>query len=87
MAELSAREQLFLELMNRARMDPAGEALRYGLADLNAGLPAGTIDTSAKQVLAPNAFLTDAARVTANGCLIRTFFLTRELTARIRACA
>ena len=62
MAELSAREQLFLELMNRARMDPAGEALRYGLADLNAGLPAGTIDTSPKQVLAPNALLTDAAR-------------------------
>ena len=62
MAELSAREQLFLELMNRARMDPAGEALRYGLADLNAGLPAGTIDASAKQVLAPNAFLTDAAK-------------------------
>ena len=62
MAELNAREQLFLELINRARMDPAGEAVRYGLADLNSGLPAGTITAAPKQVLAPNALLTDAAR-------------------------
>lgn len=62
MAELNAREQLLLELVNRARMDPAGEAARYGLADLNAGLTPGTINTAPKQVLAPNALLTDAAR-------------------------
>jgi hypothetical protein len=62
MAELSAREQLFVELINRARMDPLGEAARYGLGDLNAGLPPGTISAAPKQVLAPNFLLNDAAR-------------------------
>jgi hypothetical protein len=33
----TAQEQLFLELVNRARMDPLGEAARFG-CDLNAGL-------------------------------------------------
>ncbi len=60
MAETTAREQLILELMNRARMDPAGEAQRYGIA-LNQGLSPGTIDASAKQVLAFNPFLNGAA--------------------------
>jgi Domain of unknown function (DUF4214)/Cysteine-rich secretory protein family/RTX calcium-binding nonapeptide repeat (4 copies) len=62
MAELNAREQLLVELINRARMDPAGEAARYGLADLNSGLTPGTIGAAPKQVLAPNTLLTDAAR-------------------------
>jgi hypothetical protein len=31
------REQLLLELINRARLDPAAEAARSGLADLSAG--------------------------------------------------
>lgn len=54
MANFTAREQLMLELINRARMDPAGEAARYGIA-LNEGVPAGkTISTAAKQVLAGN---------------------------------
>jgi Ca2+-binding RTX toxin-like protein len=57
---LTASEQYLLELMNRARLDPAAEAARMGV-DLNAGLAAGTIDTSAKQVLAPNALLEAAA--------------------------
>ena len=57
---LSAAEQYLLELMNRARLDPAGEAARMG-TDLNAGLAAGTIGTAAKQVLAPNAMLETAA--------------------------
>lgn len=57
---LSAGEQYLLELINRARLDPAAEAQRYGLG-LNAGLAAGTIDTSAKQVLAPNEQLEAAA--------------------------
>jgi uncharacterized protein YkwD len=55
------RQQLFLELINRARLDPTGEAARYNLADLNAGLTAGTINTAAKQVLASNTMLTSAA--------------------------
>ena len=57
---LSAAEQYLLELMNRARLDPAGEAARMGI-DLNANLAAGTIKATAKQVLAPNALLEQAA--------------------------
>jgi Ca2+-binding RTX toxin-like protein len=57
---LSAAEQYLLELINRGRLDPAGEAARMGI-DLNAGLAAGTISTAAKQVLAPNALLEQAA--------------------------
>ena len=33
----TAQEQLFLELVNRARMDPLADAARFG-SDLNAGL-------------------------------------------------
>ena len=40
MAEATAREQLILELMNRARMDPAGEAARFGIS-LNKDLAGG----------------------------------------------
>lgn len=57
---LSAGEQYLLELINRARLDPAAEAQRYGLG-LNAGLAPGTIDADAKQVLAPNDKLEAAA--------------------------
>ncbi len=60
MAAPTAQEQLFLELINRARLDPAGEAARYGI-DLNAGLTAGTISTAQKQVLTFNEFLNDSA--------------------------
>lgn len=58
---LTAAEQYLLELINRARLDPAAEALRYGL-DLNADLDSGTISTAAKQVLAPNTQLESAAQ-------------------------
>lgn len=58
---LSAAEQYEIELINRARLDPLAEARRYGI-DLNAGLAAGTISTAAKQVLAPNDLLADAAQ-------------------------
>ena len=57
---LSAAEQYLLELINRGRLDPAGEAARMGIA-LNQGLSAGQISTAAKQVLAPNALLETAA--------------------------
>lgn len=53
---LSAVEQYILELINRARLDPAAEAERNGLP-LNAGLSTGTITASAKAVLAPNTLL------------------------------
>lgn len=57
---LTAGEQYLLELTNRARLDPAGEAARNGI-DLNAGLAAGTISTQSKQVLASNTDLEAAA--------------------------
>jgi Ca2+-binding RTX toxin-like protein len=62
MANMTANEQLLLELTNRARMDPAGEAARYGIS-LNKELLAGSISTTPKQVLAGNdriAFAADA---------------------------
>jgi Ca2+-binding RTX toxin-like protein len=58
---LDANEQYLLELINRARLDPLGEAGRYGLADLNRNLPAGTITGLPLQVLAPNELLNNAA--------------------------
>lgn len=61
MAEFTAYEQLLLELINRARLDPASEAARLGIT-LNAGLPAGTITATPKQALAGNEALVAAAR-------------------------
>ena len=60
MAELTPYEQLLLELVNRARLNPNGEAARYGIR-VNEDLPAGTLDSSVRQPLAPNALLADAA--------------------------
>ncbi len=60
MSEPTAYEQYILELVNRARTDPATEAARLGI-DLNQGLAAGTISTAAKQPLAFNPLLLDAA--------------------------
>jgi len=57
----TAVEQYLVELINRGRADPAGEAARFGIA-LNEGLAAGTISTSPKQPLAIDPYLTDAAR-------------------------
>ncbi len=61
MAAFTVYEQLLLELMNRARLDPLGEAARLGVG-LNDGLAAGTISSATKQALAPNAALVSAAR-------------------------
>lgn len=58
---LTADEQVLLELINRARLDPLAEAARYGI-DLNAGLAAGTLAGGSRQVLAPNLLLEEAAR-------------------------
>jgi hypothetical protein len=57
----TACEQYVLELVNRARMDPVGEAVRYGI-DLNKGLLPGTIAPDPKQPLAFQGSLIDAAR-------------------------
>jgi Ca2+-binding RTX toxin-like protein len=55
MSDLTPQEQLMLELINRARMDPAGEAKRLHLkGGVNEGLDPGTISSAPKQVLAGN---------------------------------
>jgi len=54
-------EQYLLELINRARADPAEEAARSGI-DLNEGLAPGTLSSDLKQPLAMNLELLTAAR-------------------------
>ncbi|MBK6660543.1 MAG: M10 family metallopeptidase C-terminal domain-containing protein [Proteobacteria bacterium] len=61
MAQFSVHEQLMLELVNRARLDPLLEAKRFGI-DLNKNLAAGTLNGTPKAPLAPNDKLVDAAR-------------------------
>ena len=58
--QISAQEQLLIELINRARLDPQGEAARYGIG-LNDGLSAGTISSAPKAPVAWNADLGEAA--------------------------
>ena len=62
MAQPSANEQYMLEMVNRARLNPTGEANLFGLADLNDKLPAGTITPDPKQPLAFNELLMDSSR-------------------------
>src|ERR1051325_6101059 len=57
----SPDEQFMLELINRARALPGVEAKRYGI-NLNEGLAASTLSTSARQPLAFNLNLISAAR-------------------------
>ncbi|MFV0359861.1 CAP domain-containing protein [Tropicimonas sp.] len=59
-SSLTAAEQYLIELINRARLDPLGEAARYGIR-LNDDLPAGTLSGGSRQVLAPNSALAEAA--------------------------
>lgn len=71
--EMTAHEQLLLELINRARLDPEGEATRYGI-DLNDGLDPGTISSAPKQPLAPNQSLIQAAGDHSQDMLDRDYF-------------
>jgi serralysin len=61
MATFTAYEQLFLELVNRARMNPLGEGKIFGPAGTDETPLPNTISGTARQVLAPNAFLNAAA--------------------------
>ncbi len=60
MQSFSAHDQLFLELLNRARLDPSAEAQRYNIA-LNRGFAENHFDSSSKQPLAPSDVLRSAA--------------------------
>lgn len=79
---LTPAEQLFLEFANRARLDPLGEAARYGLADLNdpdptnpdSDPPPDTITAEVKQPLAHNALLGQAARDHSLDMIARDYF-------------
>jgi hypothetical protein len=75
---MSAHEQLLIELINRARLDPAGEAARIGS---NEGLNSGTCDgvqvnisATPKQPLAPHQALADAAELHSQDMLDRDYF-------------
>lgn len=69
MANMSPQEQLMLELINRARMDPNAEAARLGVA-LNEGPPKSFISSAPKQVLAGNDSIAVAADKHANWMLV-----------------
>lgn len=60
MSNLTPFEQYMLELVNRARADPAAEAARLGIT-LNQNLRPGTISAEARAPLAANDALNDAA--------------------------
>lgn len=57
----TAQEQYMLELINRTRENPFGEAARLGI-DINQGLPEGTLNGNPKPPLAFNPFLIDSSR-------------------------
>ena len=58
----TAWDQYMLEIINLARSDPAAEAARYGI-DLNEGVPVSdTISLAAKQPMAFNGYINDAAQ-------------------------
>ena len=73
MVQPTAYEQYLLELVNRARSNPLGEANLLGI-DLNEGLNANTISNSAKQPLAFNLLLIDSARSHSQWMLDRDIF-------------
>ena len=61
MVQPSAQEQYMLELINRARLNPQGEANSFGIG-LNDGLSSGTISGDSKQPLTFNLLLIDSSR-------------------------
>lgn len=60
--EPTERDQYMMEIVNRARLDPQGEADRYLDGDLNEGLPPGYISTEPKQPLAWHLNIQKAAK-------------------------
>ena len=66
-------EQEMLELIDRARRDPAGEAARFGI-DLNEGPPATPITPTPKAPLALNATLLAVARAHSADMIARNYF-------------
>ncbi|MTI44549.1 uncharacterized protein DUF4214 [Roseibium hamelinense] len=73
MSAPSVYETYLLELINRARSDPNGEASRYGIG-LNDDLADGTIDSSTKQPLAFSTFLNMSAASHSQSMLSGNYF-------------
>ncbi len=69
---LSALEQLALERVNRARLLPAAEATRFGIA-IDEGIP-GQLNATPRQPVAANELLTQAARSHSTDMLNRDYF-------------
>lgn len=70
---LTSQEQLLVELINRARMDPEAEATRHGI-QLNERLEPGTISPLSKQPLAAHQALVDSAGAHSQAMLDENFF-------------
>ena len=70
---MTNQEQLLLELVNRARANPAAEAFRYGI-DLNKDLDPDTISAESKQPLSPHQALINAAGAHAQDMLDFDYF-------------
>ena len=68
----SLLEQVALERINRARLLPAAEALRFGIA-IDEGVP-GQLNTTPKQPLAMNSTLRSAAAAHSSDMLQRNYF-------------
>lgn len=72
--DITPEEQLTLELVNRARANPAAEAQRYGI-DLNANLQTGqSISSESKPPLLPRNSLQMASRLHSTDMVLRDYF-------------
>ena len=77
----TASEQAHLEFINRARLDPVGEAARLGI-DLFEGVAAGAILGTAVQPLVMNAFILQAARLHSQDMIDQDFFAHYSLDGK-----
>src|SRR3954469_16585634 len=69
----SAAEVYMWTLINRARLDPAGEAARLGIS-LDEGLAPGSVRSMSRQPLALNANLQAAARYHSQDMIDHDYF-------------
>lgn len=81
-ANLSVYDQLLLELINRARANPAAEAARYGIS-LNQGVVGTQITATPKQPLAPHQALVNAAEGHARDMLDFDYFSHTDRLGRL----
>lgn len=71
--DVSAYEQLLIELVNRARANPTAEAARFGIG-LNDGIGSNTISSDSKQPLAPQQALVTTAQLYSDDMFQRDYF-------------